>query len=115
MRPELKQLRTIASRMGCCAVHMTKLVRPLCHYRWAGTDAEFEELAPLAERVSQYVDEIPPHGRCRCGGDTFCRKCYEEAARQIEVPDDLLSPDELERYCELLGRMVPKDRRGPDR
>jgi hypothetical protein len=101
VRSELRRLQTIARALNCCPQHGTRL-QCVCDYTWTGTAAEFEELGPLTEKMSPYVDPIRPNGRCRCGGKTWCRLCYEAAAAKITVPDDLFTAQERERYHALL-------------
>lgn len=109
MRSELRRLRTIAHKLNRCPRHGERLQCGLCDWTWTGTDAEFEELGPLADKVSPYLASIPANGRCRCGSNTWCNACYTEAAAKIEAPDDLFSPDELARYHQLLQHMQRKD------
>jgi hypothetical protein len=114
VRSEVRRLRTLASRMGCCPTHLTRLICAVCDFHWTGTDAECDELEPLAERVSLYLGELPTNGRCRCGTATCCLDCYEATKRPTGAPDDVLSPQELARYHWLLGHLVPTDRRAPN-
>jgi hypothetical protein len=105
MRSELRRLRTIARQLNCCPTHGERLQCGPCDWIWTGTDAEFEELGSLLDRVALYVDSIPPNGRCRCGSNTWCNACHKAAAATIEVPDDLFTPPELARYHELMLSM----------
>jgi hypothetical protein len=99
------RLKRVADTVGACPVHGI-LLQCVCQYTWRGTDAEFWEIMPLADRVGRYFDHIRPPGRtCLCGEKLWCRVCYESAARQVEVPEDVFTPDELARYVELLTRM----------
>jgi hypothetical protein len=101
------RLNKIAERMNVCPIHGAPLLCGPCHFEWRGTDEEFRELWPLSQRVSPYFKGLTPSGRvCRtCGTDLWCRPCYETQARQIPVPDDLFTPEELARYTKLLGHM----------
>jgi hypothetical protein len=101
------RLKRLAKQLGCCPTHGTPLYCALCCYSWTGTEAEWQELEPLANRISSYLDQIQPSGRvCRtCQGDLWCRSCYESAARQSSVPDDLFTPEELSHYTQLLQHM----------
>jgi hypothetical protein len=112
--PRLKaRLKRLAVHLRCRPTHGTPLWCGLCDYKWTGTDGEFAELAPLAERLSPYFAHLPPSGQiCRCGWRLWCRPCYETAAATIHVPDDLMTPEELTRYTELLQHMQRTTPRG---
>jgi hypothetical protein len=97
--------REVADTVGACPLHGS-LLQCECQYTWRGTDAEFRELMPLAERLGPYFDQIPPSGRrCQCGGQLWCRVCYEAAARQIVAPPDPFAAEERARYVELLAHL----------
>jgi hypothetical protein len=108
MRSELRRLRTIARALNCCPRHGARLQCGPCDWTWTGADAQFEELRPLADRIGPYFEQIGSHGTCRCGSGRWCHACYAEAAANIEVPDNLFTAQERERYFELSGLMVPK-------
>jgi hypothetical protein len=99
------RLKRVADALGVCPLHGVHL-QCVCQWTWRGTDAEFEELMPLAECLGPYYNQILPSGyRCRCGEKLWCETCYENAARQIVVPTDLFTPSEQARYFELLTHM----------
>jgi hypothetical protein len=100
-------LKRLTVQMRCCPTHGTLLYCALYRYTWTSTEAEWKELEPLAGRIALYLDQIQPSGQvCRdCRADLWCRECYESQARQIHVPDDLLSPEELARNTDLLQHM----------
>jgi len=50
------RLRTVATRLRCGARHGIPLVGHVCTYEWTGTEDEWQELVPLADRVSPYID-----------------------------------------------------------
>lgn len=102
------RLRTVATRLRCCARHGTPLVCYVCTYQRTGTEAEWKELEPLVDRLSSYVERIRPSDRrCeQCGKHLWCRQCYEAQARTIILPDDLMTEDETKRYLELLQHMT---------
>jgi hypothetical protein len=117
VRRELRRLRTLAGRLGCCPTHMAKLVCAWCDVRWGGTDAEFLELWPLSARDAPYFDRIAPtDAHCPRHPDRrlWCEPCYEEAARPIAVPDDLFTAEERQRYDDLLGLLLPTEDRVSD-
>ena len=105
MGGELRRLRRLAARMGVCPTHGTTLACGLCAFDWRGSLEEFHELERLAGRLDPYWDQLTPSGHlCRQHGlPLWCRPCYEAQAAQIEVPDDLFTPDELVRYRELVS------------
>jgi hypothetical protein len=99
------RLHRLAAHMRCCPTHGTPLLC-VCDYKWMGTSEELDELAPLSARLSPYFNHLPPSGQiCRCGGRLWCGPCYETAAAKIHVPDDLMTPEERERYTTLLQHM----------
>jgi hypothetical protein len=104
------RLNKVAERMNVCPIHGTPLLCSLCQSVWTGTDEEFRELWPLSERIGPYFEHLALSGRVSrdCQDPLYCRQCYEAAARQIEVPEDLFTPEELARYTELLGHMQRK-------
>jgi hypothetical protein len=66
------RLHKVAERMNVCPIHGTPLLCGPCHYTWTGTEEAFEELWPLSERVSPYVEHLAPSGRvCRTCGDAL--------------------------------------------
>ena len=108
------RLRAVATRLRCCARHGTPLVCYICTYEWTGSDAEWQEFTPLADRVSPYIDRIRTSDqRCEpCGADLDCRQCYEAQARTILLPDDLMTEVETTRYLALLQHMQPRAHHG---
>jgi hypothetical protein len=68
------RLRALATRLRCCAQHLTPLFC-LHAYEWTSTEAEWKELEPLADRLSPYVKRIRPSDQhCeQCGEDLWCR------------------------------------------
>jgi hypothetical protein len=110
MRGELRRLRRIAARMGVCPTHGTKLACGLCDFQWTGTLQELRELEPLARRLDPYWDTLTPSGHiCRQHGlPLWCGPCYQAEAAQIDVPDDLFTPNEVGRYCDLVRLLQPR-------
>ena len=102
------RLRTVATRLRCCARHGTPLVCYVCTYEWTGTDAEWQELEPVGRSCVPYIDRIRTSGQhCeQCGEDLWCPQCCEAQARTIILPDDLMTEDETTRYLELLQHMT---------
>jgi hypothetical protein len=53
------RLKRVAVTVGACPVH-GMLLQCVCQWRWAGTEDEWQELVPLAERIAPYLDETHP-------------------------------------------------------
>jgi hypothetical protein len=112
MRSEWRRLRTIARRLNRCVRHGDLLQCGPCDWEWTGTDAEWEELIPLTECVEPYIALMPTQGVCGgCGQTLWCTACHTEAAQQIQVPEGLMTHEEIERYHVLKDHMQRKDTR----
>jgi hypothetical protein len=102
-------LRALATLLHYCTRHVTPLI---CFndYEWTGTEAEWNELKPLADRISPYIQRLQSSGqRCeQCGEALWCRQCYEVQARTIILPDDLMTEGETKHYLELLQHIGPR-------
>ena len=105
-----KSLTSVAHRMGRCPVHGTLLWCAGHGYRWVGTDAEWEELMALLDRIELYHRQAPRSSqRCAtCGDWLWCETCVVEAVGEPDIPDDLLTEQEEARYAELSQLMQPE-------
>jgi hypothetical protein len=116
MKYYARRLRQLASRVGLCPVHSTKLVCVRCAVRragarWLGTPEELSELRALYGRGQPYRDQLPRAGRCRqdgCGGPLACEPCEDNVFERVREPEDLYSPSERVRLDELLGLIAFK-------
>jgi hypothetical protein len=92
----------LAERLGCCAIHGTRLVCCLCDVAWNGSAGEERELDGLLGRAA--VSHVTwPTWRCgRCGTPdaAFCVDCYAPVSDEAFAG---LTPVEATRCEELLG------------
>jgi hypothetical protein len=114
MRSDVRRLRDIARRLKRCERHGDLLECGPCDWEWTGTDEEWGELIPLTECVERYMPLLPYQGVCSgCGETLWCATCHAEALAPIQVPPDLMTSQELDRFDrvkDLMRRKNPRSR-----
>jgi hypothetical protein len=91
--------RHLADRGGCCPVHGTQLLCPLCDLVWTGAAAEEREIEGLAVWATVTGDQETSPWRChRCRAEAMCPDCYEPVADQAWAG---LTPEEQARVHDL--------------
>jgi hypothetical protein len=100
-----------AERLGCCPLHGTGLICPMCDLTWEGTAADEAEIEGLAEQSLLTGDLVTSPWRChRCRAEAMCPDCYDTGLDHQALAR--LSPEEQARFQELLVDLVPQSEPG---
>ena len=104
-----KRLDRLALAWRRCPTHPS--IRLECNggARWTGSDAEWEELETRFLRP--YVEPVEVKATrawCACGRRLICHTCWTEAAKRVEVPEDLaMMAADMPRFHELMDLIEP--------
>jgi hypothetical protein len=109
-----KAMEAWARARGVCSTHGVRLWCPH-EYQWTGTEAEWQEVLPLMDRMMPYLARCQPSGQyCPLDGHAlWCSPCHTDQLRGVALPDDLMTPAETTRYLELVALMRPTPQTTP--
>ena len=104
-----RRVEQLARRHDLCPVHLVPLWCT-CEQEWTGTEAEWEEVCELMDRLDPRLDRVhPSRVPCpRCQEWLYCDACCQAQLDGADLPADRCDQAEDARYQHLMSLMQPK-------